>query len=304
MAHTPRTVLSSKIRAIFLDEDLETFERDYVEHARPGDSKPPEVGRPFLLKPLHYKAGVLLVHGYLAAPLEVRALAEFLESRGYAVYAARTKGHGTSPEDLARTAWEEWYESLNRGYAIIKSLTDDIIVGGFSTGGTLALLAAGRKKSKIRAVFSINAPLQLRNYMARFASSIVSMNSLLGRLNYGRWDYVENNPENKHINYVRNPVTGVKELGEAMRALEGVLADICVPTLLVQAHRDPIVDPASGNGIYDQIGTNDKELTFFDFNRHGIINGPESEQVFDRVDRFLLHALENRATEQAEAEAG
>lgn len=298
VAHTPRTVLSGKIRAIFLKEDLESFERDYAEFARPNESKPPEVGRPFLLKPPRFKAGVLLLHGYLAAPLEVRALAEFLASRGYAVYAARTRGHGTSPEDLARTAWEEWYESLNRGYAIIKSLTDDIVLGGFSTGGTLALLAAGRKKDKIRAVFSVNAPLQLRNYMARFASSIVSMNSLLGRLKYGGWDYVENNPENKHINYTRNPVTGVKELGEAMRAMEGVLRDICVPTLLVQAHRDPIVDPISGSGIYEQIGANDKELTYLDFNRHGIINGPGSEQVFDRIDRFLLHALARRVVEE------
>ncbi len=267
------------------------------------------------MTPQRYKAGVLLVHGYMAAPLEVRALAEYFEAKGYAAYVARLRGHGTASEDLAQTPWEEWYESVNRGYAIIKSLTDNIIVGGFSTGGVLALLAAGKKGDKIKAVFSINAPLQLRNYMARFASSIVSMNGLLSRFKGGsNWEYVENSPENKHINYTRNPVTGVKELGEAMRAMENVLGDICVPTLIVQGHRDPIVEPSSGMGIYEQIGTHLKELTYFDFDRHGIVNGPGSEEVFDRVDRFLMWAQEREATtrlekhedtdEDDEAEAG
>ncbi|GMV91799.1 MAG: hypothetical protein AMXMBFR82_15770 [Candidatus Hydrogenedentota bacterium] len=293
VAHTPRTVLSSKIRSIFLLEDMEIFERDYAEFAKPGESKPPEVGRPFLLAPKRFKAGILLVHGYMAAPLEVRTLAEHFEAKGYAVYVARLRGHGTSPEDLARTPWEEWYESVNRGYAIIKSLTDNIILGGFSTGGVLALLAAGKKRDKIKAVFAINAPLQLRNYMARFASSIVSMNSLLSRWKGGsNWEYVENTPENKHINYTRNPVTGVKELGSAMRAMEEVLGDVCVPTLLVQSHRDPIVDPTSGMGIYERLGTHEKELTYFDHDRHGIINGQGSEEVFDRIDRFLMWANE------------
>jgi esterase/lipase/1-acyl-sn-glycerol-3-phosphate acyltransferase len=293
VAHTPRTVLSTKIRSIFLQEDLAVFEKDYATHAVPGESKPPEVGRPFLLMPKRFKAGVLLIHGYLAAPEEVRAMAGHFEANGYAVYAARLRGHGTSPEDLAQTPWEEWYESVNRGYAIIKSLTDNIIIGGFSTGGVLALLAAGKKGNKIKAVFAINAPLQLRNYMARFASSIVSMNSLLARLKGGSsWDYVENAPENEHINYTRNPVTGVKELGEAMRAMEDVLGNVCVPTLLIQSHRDPTVDPISAAAIYERLGTVEKELTYFNHDRHGIVNGQGSEEVFDRVDRFLMWANE------------
>jgi len=305
VAHTSRTVLSGKIRSIFLQEDLDIFEKDYAEFAKPGESKPPEVGRPFLLMPKRFKAGILLIHGYLAAPLEVRAMAEHFESKGYAVYAARLRGHGTASEDLAQTPWEDWYESVNRGYAIVKSLTDTIIIGGFSTGGVLALLAAGKKGGKIKAVFSINAPLQLRNYMAKFASSIVSMNSLLSRLKGGsNWEYVENSPENKHINYTRNPVTGVKELGEAMRAMEEVLGNICVPTLLIQSHRDPIVDPSSGMGIYERLGTHEKELTYFDRDRHGVVNGPGSEEVFDRVDRFLLWANERDVAARVEAPDG
>ncbi|GMU92913.1 MAG: hypothetical protein AMXMBFR4_19710 [Candidatus Hydrogenedentota bacterium] len=293
VAQLPRPVLSAKIRQIFLQEDKELFEKDYESYYIEGESKPKEVGSPYLLVPPRHKAGIVLIHGYMAAPLEVRAMADFFVSRGYAVYGVRLRGHGTAPEDLARTPWEEWYESMNRGYAIIKSLTDYIVLGGFSTGGVLALLAAGRKKDKIKAVFSINAPLQLRNYMARFASQLVSMNNLLSRFRRGPgWDFVENQPENKHINYVRNPITGVKQLGDAMRAMESVLPQIVVPTLIVQSFRDPIVDPSSGPNIYAQVGTTEKELTVFDRARHGIINGEGADEVFDRVERFLHWARE------------
>lgn len=308
VAAIPRPVLSSKIREMFLKEDNELFEQDYANFVKDGESKPIDVGRPFLLTPPKFKAGIVLVHGYMAAPLEVRAMADYFAKRGFAVYGVRLRGHGTSPEDLARTPWEEWYESLNRGYAVIKSLTDYIILGGFSTGGVLALLAAGRKRDKVKAVFSINAPLQLRNYMARFASQLVSMNSLITRLRGGTgWDFIENNPENKHINYARNPVTGVRELGKAMSAMETVLKDVCVPSLVIQGFRDPLVEPSSGQNIFSQIGTHQKELVVLDKARHGIINGEGALEVYDRVDRFLMWTRERALTsivDEQRAEAG
>ena len=91
-------------------------------------------------------------------------MAEYFYQQGYAVYAVRLRGHGTAPEDLAERTWEDWYHSFNRGYAVIKSVTDHIIVGGFSTGGCLALLAAARKGIKVQAAFTVCAPLQVNNY--------------------------------------------------------------------------------------------------------------------------------------------
>ena len=60
--------------------DLAAFEDAYARHYVPGETKPPEVGRPFLLRPrrLRPRGGVVLAHGFLAAPLEVRALGEAL----------------------------------------------------------------------------------------------------------------------------------------------------------------------------------------------------------------------------------
>lgn len=289
-AQMPRKKVSATIRELFIAEDQRIFDEDFAEHAhKRRHPKEVVVGRPFLLQPRRIKAGIVLVHGYLAAPLEVRALGDYLCEQGYVVYGVRLKGHGTAPEDLALTQWEEWYESLNRGYAVVKSFTDDIYIGGFSTGGALALLAAARKRDKIQGVFSINAPLNLRNYAVHLIPSVHAVNTLLSRFNRRReeWEFIANEPENEHINYRRNPVTAIRQLNEIMDAMEESLGQICVPTLIVQGSRDSVVDPSSAQMIFHQVGTRDKELVMLERDRHGIVNGPGSEDVFDRVHHFI-----------------
>jgi len=305
IARMPRTRLSQRIRAIFLQEDLAKFEQDYVRHYEAGLSKGIDVGQPFLLKPQRIKAGLVLAHGYLAAPLEVRKLAEFFCARGYAVYGVRLAGHGTSPANLAQVQWQDWYESYNRGYAIIKSLTDNIVVGGFSTGGCLAMIAAARKGFKVQAAFSICAPLQVRNYSMRLAPSIVTLNTMLKRIGANRegWEYVDNEPENRHINYTRNPLTGVRELIGVMDEMERLLPEVQVPALVVQGSRDSVVNPVSGQLIFGKLGARHKELTVFERDRHGIINGTGREDVFERVYQFLQRAPRHQAVHTETSEA-
>ena len=152
--------VNRRVRSEFLQRDQALFEEEYAPLLCAAKHERPDVGRPFLLRPWRPKAGVLLAHGYMAAPLEVRGLADFLYAQGYAVYGVRLRGHGTDSADLAGRTWQEWYTALDRGYAVLDTLTDDIYLGGFSTGGCLALLAATRKEAHIRGVFSICAPLE------------------------------------------------------------------------------------------------------------------------------------------------
>lgn len=306
VAEADRPALSAEVREIFLREEQEIFEEEYARFYEEGVSKPKDVGRPYLLLPSgKINAGIVLVHGYLAAPMETRALGEDLCGRGFAVYGVRLKGHGTAPEALAEANWEEWRESVNRGYAVIKSLTDEIILGGFSTGGCLAMLAAGRKGRKIRAVFSINAPLHLRNYAVHMIPSVNVVNTLMARVKRRRkqWEYLENTPENPHINYSRNPVASVKQLNECIREMERWLPEIKAPALVIQGSEDPIVDPVSAQLIFQALQSPHKELTYFARDRHGIINGDGAEDIAERAHQFLKWArVKTTFFEQEEAE--
>lgn len=290
IARTPAWVNRYIVRKILVDEERRRFEDDYAAHYEVGASKGPDVGRPFLLKPwFRRKGGIVLVHGYMAAPLEVRTMAEYLCKKGYVVYGVRLKGHGTSPSDLAKATWEEWIDSINRACAIVRTFADRLILGGFSMGAGLVLLAAAQRPARSRAVFAISAPLHLRSSAARFAPSIVRVNALLKRFHWGRtqWEYVENDPENKHINYMSNPVSGVAELTKAMGVMFEGLKDITAPTLIIQGSKDPVVSPESGPAVFEKIGTPLKELIVMERDRHGIINGLDATDVFDRVSHFL-----------------
>jgi len=301
VAKMTKSKLSESVRELFMEEDRDIFETDYHTF-KSKESRHMDIGRPFLMVPERYKAGVVLTHGYLAAPKEIKMLANFLYDQGYVVYGVRLRGHGTSPEDLARTHWQDWYESLNRGYAIIKTYTDKIILGGFSTGGCLALMGAGLKRENIHAVFSINAPLRLTKFSARLAPSIAGVNALISRLKGSPtgWEYVQNEPENAHINYKKNPLVGLKQLYDVMDAMEEQLPNIAVPTLVLQGSKDPTVDPTSALDIFNKVGTPLKELIMLERENHGIVNGAGADDVYQRVRQFLDWAQEQSPVEVEE----
>jgi esterase/lipase len=265
------------------------FALDYESFWRQGESKPKNIGAPAFYRRFRPKAGVLLVHGYLAAPEEVRPLAEYLYQHGYTVFAPRLRGHGTSPEDLALRTWEDWLQSVERGYLILANCCDAIVLGGFSMGAGLALLAATNALYKVKGIFAINCAMRLRKRTARLAPAAVLWNKLVDMLikDEGRKHFVPNEPENPHINYLRNPISGVKELMELMEKLSDRLERIKLPTLLIQASEDPVVHPEGSKQVYERLGSQDKELIMLDSDRHGILRGEISQRVFLSLLEFL-----------------
>ena len=293
IAMHPALRIQYMIRDYLIKKTNLDFDRDYTKHAIPGESKPKTVGAPFLLAEKHpekirKETGILLVHGYMAAPLEIRALAKYLSSRGYRVYAVRLAGHGTSPEDLAGCKYSEWIDSVAEGYAIISNLCRQVAVGGFSFGAGLALDLCTRVDG-VKGVFAISPPLKLQDFSARFIPALNLWNSLAGKLRMKGVvrQYVENNPENPHINYFRNPLVAVLEMERLMDALEPRLEKISMPALIIQSDKDPVVNPEGSMKIFRRILSDDKAYLLVNTPRHGIINGEGSKRVFTAVEGFL-----------------
>jgi esterase/lipase len=289
IAEYPRWFVRWRLRRRFHRIAKMEFAADYDSHQLEGESKPRRIGAPIFYRRYRAKVGVLLVHGYMAAPEEVRPLAEHLYRNGYTVFAPRLRGHGTSPADLAQRTWEDWLQSVERGYLILANSCDHVILGGFSAGAGLALLAATNSLYKVRAVFGINCAMKLRRMTAKLAPAVVLWNKLVDKLvdDEGRRHFVPNEPENPHINYLRNPISGVMELMGLMDELSGRLDQIKVPALLIQGSDDPVVHPEGSQHVYQGLGSEDKELIMISSDRHGILRGEGSERVFARVLEFL-----------------
>ena len=90
------------------------------------------------------RIGCLVTHGFTGAPKEMRWLGEYLHRQGYTVCGVRLAGHATRPADMVRSRWQDWLLSLEDGYALLRSCTEQVCLLGLSMGGVLSLAAAAR----------------------------------------------------------------------------------------------------------------------------------------------------------------
>ncbi|WP_339060383.1 alpha/beta fold hydrolase [Tepidibacillus marianensis] len=102
--------------------------------------------------------GILLIHGFTGSPAEMRLLGEYLHRDGYTVYAPILRGHGTTPEEMAQTTKEDWFQSVVEAYNLLKEKGySSIVAMGLSMGGILALKLA--ISEKLTAVVPLAAPI-------------------------------------------------------------------------------------------------------------------------------------------------
>jgi len=178
LAWKPSFLIRRNISSYLIKKAISDFEKDYKKFYVAGESKQQQVGRPFLIKGRSREIGIVLVHGYMAAPLEVKALAEYLGRRGFWVYVPRVKGHGTSPDDLATRTYTDWVNSVDEGYAIISSMCRKIVAGGFSNGAGLALDLAARVDG-VEAVFAVCPPMRLKDFSSKFVPAVDAWNKFM-----------------------------------------------------------------------------------------------------------------------------
>lgn len=246
-------------------------------------------GTPFLLNGHRSSVGVVLVHGYLSCPEQMRPLAERLHEAGFNVYGVRLEGHATAPENLTAVRWEHWVESIVRGCTVMRHQSDRLVVGGFSLGGLLALEIAAMRGLDVAGVFSINAPLRLRDRRARLAPLVVELNALRRVLHLGNGHLSRRNDrsESPDINYDTDYLRGVAQLLEIARRCRRRLGEVRAPALILQAADDPVVSARSGKMICERLGSERKELVELPLDRHIVVRGEHEETIGKHVVAFV-----------------
>ncbi|MCH8237698.1 MAG: alpha/beta fold hydrolase [Proteobacteria bacterium] len=234
-----------------------------------------ENAEPYLLVPdKPEKTGVVLVHGLLASPAELRAYGESLAALGYPVMGVRLRGHGTSPWDLRDRSWHDWLGSVRRGYEIISAFADRVCVIGFSTGGALALRLAAEEPAKLAGVAAVSTPVKFRNRNLIFVPILHGLNKLAEWVTSleGIIPFRPNESEHPEINYRHIPVRGLFELRRLVDEMTHRLADVTCPVMIVQGTEDRIVDPKSAQIVLDKIASTSTSLHMIPSQRHGILS--------------------------------
>ena len=249
---------------------------------------------PFFLEPHKENGiGVLLIHGLLASPAELKDYGEYLVTQSYTVLGIRLKGHGTSPYALQDMSWEDWYHSVVRGYTILKAHCQRIIVTGFSTGGALALKLASEHYPEIIAVNAVAVPVKFINPAFMLVPLLHGTNVLVDWLSSyeGVKPFIENNSEHPQINYRHVPVKSLYELRMLIAHMEEFLPKCRVPVLILQGDNDPVVSFKSAQEVMNKLtGEKKKELKMIASKRHGILM-ENIGGTWEEIDRFMQECV-------------
>jgi esterase/lipase len=290
------TCYSSKKLLLQVSEAVIEYDKSIYENERmrsyvKGESKSREVGKPYFMSGDIKKAGVVLVHGFLASPGELFQLADHLNQQDYGVYIVRLAGHGTHASELNDVTLQCWIESVQRGYAVISHYHASVIVMGFSAGALLALLQGTTKLEKLAGIVAINPALTLQQKSSKLSPMLDKWNRLLKgfSVEMGSFPYVENEAQYPDTNYDKIYVTGLTRLLELQAFCRQRLALVDVPLLVIQAKDDPVVEASSAQVIIDKVASKNKRLEYLPLQQHVIVRDEASIETFDLIDQFIVN---------------
>lgn len=306
----------TNLARLLFDDEMRSFSwcrgnYSKPKHAHINDQETAtENAEPYLLVPDNANdIGVVLVHGFLASPAELRAYGEKLAALGYPVMGVRLRGHGTSPWDLRDRNWDEWLGSVRRGFEIISAFADKVCLVGFSTGGALALRLAAEQPENLAGVVAVSVPVKFRNRNLIFVPIIHGINKLTKWMSSleGLMPFQPNESEHPDINYRHIPMRGLFELRRLVDDMKQRLGDVTCPVAVIQGTEDQIIDPKSAQIILEKIASTDTSLHLIPSKRHGILNediGGTQELVTSFLMSLLPGEEDPAAAEKNDSGAG
>jgi carboxylesterase len=233
------------------------------------------------------KTGCLVTHGFTGTPKEMRWLSEYLNKQGYTVCGIRLAGHATKPEDMIHSRWQDWLLSVEDGYNLLRSCTDQVILLGLSMGGVLSLTAASR--FPVRGVVAMSTPYKLPDHLLLHFARPISwfipyMPKGKGAPGEGWFDPVA---YKQHVAYPMYPVRSGVELKYLFDEMHAVLPKVHVPVLLIHSRDDDYIVHDSMQQIYDRLGSLDKHMLWVEGGGHVITEEPTRETVFKAAADFI-----------------
>ena len=236
-------------------------------------------------------AAVLCVHGLTGTPYEIRPIAEALVSRGFRARGPLLPGHGTRVEELMRTTWAEWFESIQREYDRLRADSNQVFVAGISLGGLLSLELAAQ--NDIDGLLVIGTPLSLQTPIPQLVGVVKYFFKMLEKTRGS--DIQEPEARERHPGYKHMPLAGVHELVRLQRRVREDLPAVQAPALIAHGRLDRTAAPEDANRIFKALGSEDKELLYLERSGHVVPvdwDGPElSARAGDFFDRLALPVL-------------
>jgi len=245
-------------------------------------------GAPIILYDKTFEVGLVFSHGYMAAPREIETMAQYLFASGINIYVPRLRGHATNPNALLDVTASDWETDFERAFTAMRQVCKKVYIGGFSTGGLIALIHAAQHK--VDGVIAINSALKLHDLRVSYVvPTLHFFNEMISHLNAkGIMEWIDNSQtEQPLVNYHKHPLASVYQLEKIMSKVDHTLKKVTAPILVIQGDEDPVVKRESGKLIYDGVSSQDKKLLILPRENHAILADKKCDEVFEAVAEFI-----------------
>ena len=220
--------------------------------------------------------GVLMFHGFTATTAEVRLLADCLHASGLTISAPLLPGHGTHPDDLNRTKWQEWIACGENALDVLSERTRQVFVCGESMGALVAIMLAAKHPS-IAGVILFAPALKVKNlwlspFLSLFVKQLVkkSANDKLAWKGYNVY-----------------PMRGNAQMLKLQQKARRNLKHISQPLLVVTGALDHTIAPECANIIIQNVSSKMKyHIDMLEFG-HCVMLDKEIDQVCKITQGFI-----------------
>ncbi len=189
---------------------------------------------------------LLYIHGFSASPQELRPLPDIVaRSLGANLHFTRLTGHGQDGQAMGSATLADWQRDVSEAFEVARTIGNEVIVMGCSTGCTLATLALAYGM-KARAAVYISPNFGLRNALGQ------TLLDLPGVRGWGRFvagstrKFEPINAAHRAYWTTEYPTTAVYPMADAVRAVRDAdLSKIETPGLFAYNLQDQVISPSA-----------------------------------------------------------
>jgi len=238
-------------------------------------------GNPFFFS--GNKVGFLLIHGFTSTTTEVRLLGEKLHKDKFTVSAPLLPGHMTTPDDMNRCSWKDWYGAVEKSYLDLRKKVDIVFVGGESMGALLSLLLASNLPG-ISGILCYSPALMIRNiWMTHLLYPFVKYQQKEKKGHGLAWK-----------GYTVFPLRAGTQLHIIQKHVSKALPGITTPIAIFQSEIDSAIDPRGADVVYNKIGSKDKEIHWFNESSHCMILDKQLDDIYAVTKKFVNRLIKTR----------
>lgn len=245
-------------------------------------------------EPIRHDGGpvaVLLCHGFTGTPASVADWAGYLAAAGYTVRVPRLPGHGTTWQEMNTTSWPDWYSAVETELVELAGGHDQIVVGGLSMGGALALRLGQRHPELIRGLMLVNPAVKLTDprlvalpLVRRIVPSLAPIASDIAK------------PGVVELAYPRTPLTALASSLELYALVRADLPTVRLPLLMMRSLHDHVVPAASPQLVLDRVSSTDVTDLLLAESYHVATMDHDAPTIFEQSLAFIRRVTGQAAT--------